>query len=420
MKQCDQQDLPRSNADDRALEQQLGWAEDTLAVLRHAFTHELSRHLKHIPSHPACVTAARYYKRGVVLPGKSPPLPVLSTQLRGVAQLRDLQTYFADRFVVCDQQIAQLHMLNVPQLTTIVATEEHKSLATVAKILQRWRAQGSRQQWTIIGGGITLDVAVFAAALAKAEIVLIPTTLLAMIDAAHGGKNGVNFPPWGKNQLGTYYWPERVLICPAWLQTLPPLEIQAGAWEGIKHALIAGDQDLLQAWLQCSTKPPTSWQSSLLQKTAEIKTAIVRRDPYEHGKRKVLNLGHTLAHALEAVAQDNGTPLRHGHAVGIGILYALLLSRALGRIHQVPHCTALCNSLAPHFGLTKSLGHDLDATQLWKKLQHYLAQDKKRRGNKMWILLHAAEPLPRVSSKPQAVHKLVVRRAWRQLTELLP
>lgn len=414
-------DLPRSNADDRELEQQLGWAEDTLAVLRHAFTHKLSRHVNwHRASHPACVTAARYYKRGVMLSSKSPRLPAPHPQLSSVAQLRDLQTYFTDRFVVCDQQVAQLHMLNKSQLTTVVATEEHKSLATVAQILQRWRAQGVRQQWTIIGGGLTLDVAAFAAALVKAKIVLIPTTLLAMIDAAHGGKNGVNFPPWGKNQLGTYYWAEQVLICPAWLQTLPPIEIQAGAWEGIKHAMIAGDQELLQAWLQCSARAPTTWQLPLLQKTAEIKTAIVRRDPYEHGERKVLNLGHTLAHALEAVAQDNGTPLRHGHAVGIGILYALLLSRALGKIHQVPHCPAIHSSLAPHFSLTKALSHDLDATQLWAKLHHYLAQDKKRRGNKMWILLDAAEPLPRVNPKPRAVSELLMRRVWQQLNELLP
>ncbi len=416
-------DLPRSSATERGLEQQLGWAEGTLAVLQHAFACQLPRYGDwHAPVGTAFVTAARYYKRGVVPHDKVQPLPALRTRLSIVAQLSDLQAYLTNRYIVCDQQVAQLHALAAPAQVTLVATEAHKSLAMVAELLRQWREQGSPPQWTIIGGGITLDVAAFAAALCGAKIVLIPTTLLAMIDAAHGGKNGVNFPPWGKNQLGTYHWAEHVVICPAWLQTLPPTELQAGGWEGVKHALIAGDEELLLAWLQCLARPPRPWPRALLQKTAYIKTAIVQRDPYERGERQVLNFGHTLAHALEAVAQDNGSPLRHGYAVGIGIFYALLLSQALGKIQKIPQLAALsnCRALLSQSTLARALGDDLNTDTLWKKLQHYFAQDKKRRGNKLWILLHDVEALPRANPEPQAVSEIVLRKVWQQLTQLLP
>ena len=417
------EELPPSSTGDRHLEQQLGWAEDTIAVLRRAFTLRLPRHVGwQAPPHAAFRDAARYYKRGVALQGKPRPLLAPHTQLRGVTQLSDLQPYFVDSLVVCDQQVAQLHTCNVPQMLTVGATEERKNLTAVAELVQKWHTQGSPQRWTIVGGGITLDVAVFAAALCKAKIVLIPTTLLAMIDAAHGGKNGVNFSQWGKNQLGTYYFAELVVICPAWLQTLPPEELQAGGWEGVKHALIAGDKELLHTWLQYLNRPPTTWQLPLLQKTAQIKTAIVQRDPYEHGVRRVLNFGHTLAHALEAVAQENNTQLRHGHAVGIGILYALLLSQALGKIKKIPQIEALsnCQAMLTHAELAKALGyHDLNAPQLWARLQHYIAQDKKQHNAATWLLLQDSKPLPRISADAQAVPETTQHAVWQQLLRVL-
>lgn len=414
--------LPRSNADQHWLEQQLGWSKNTLAVLQRAFKQQLSRQVGwRAPPHAAFRDAARYYKRGVALNGKPVQLPKPHTQLKVVAKCSELQTYLCNRFVVCDQQVAQLHALNMPQMMTVVATEEHKSLAAVVKILQLWRAQGSPPQWTIVGGGITIDVAAFAAALGKAEIILIPTTLLAMIDAAHGGKNGVNFPPWGKNQLGTYYFATQVIICPAWLQTLPCEELQAGGWEGVKHALIAGDEKLLEAWLCCLNRPPTVWQLPLLQKTAQVKTVIVQCDPYEHSERKVLNFGHTLAHALEAVAQDNGIPLRHGHAVGVGILYVLLLSQVLGKIQKIPPLATIsnCKAMLTRAALVQALGYDLNDTQLWSRLLHYINQDKKRRGNEVWILLCDAEPLPRVDPQPQAITDAALHTAWQHLLRSL-
>ena len=417
------EDPPSSSTGDRRLEQQLGWAEDTVAVLRRAFTLRLPRHRGwQAPPHAAYRAAARYYKRGVALPGQPRSLPAPHTQLRCVAQLSDLQPYFADRLVVGDQQVAPLHAHHVPQMLTVVATEEHKSLTAVAELVQKWRTQGSPPRWTIVGGGITLDVAAFAAALCQAKITLVPTTLLAMIDAAHGGKNGVNFSPWGKNQLGTYYFAEHVVICPTWLQTLPHEELQAGGWEGVKHALIAGDQELLHTWLQCLDKPPTAWPLPLLQQTAQIKTAIVQRDPYERDVRTVLNFGHTLAHALEAVAQENNTQLRHGHAVGIGILYALLLSQALKKIKKIPQIAAIrhCRAMLTQAELAKALGyHDLHTPQLWARVQHYIAQDKKRRGNKVWILLQDAEPLPLVCTAPHAVNEVTLQTVWQQLLRVL-
>ena len=412
--------IPCSSPDDRHLEQQLGWAENTLPVLRHAFALNLPRQVGwRIPASRAFVDAARYYKRGVAVRGKPHLFSVPHTQLHSVEQLSDLHDYLADRYVVCDRQVASLHKISSTALT-IVAEEQNKNLTTVAEILQQWRAQGSPSQWTIVGGGITLDVAAFAAALCRAQIVLVPTTLLAMLDAAHGGKNGVNFLPWGKNQLGTFYFAERVIMCPTWLQTLAPPELQAGSWEGVKHALLAGDNKLLQAWCQCQAGQALTWQ--LLQKTAHIKIAIVQRDPYEHGERKILNFGHTLAHALEALAQENNTQLRHGHAVGIGILYAILISQALGKIKKITQLTTLSNSKAmlTHKALAKALGYDmLNDPQLWSRLMHYIKQDKKRRGNKVWILLQDNQPLPRVCPTPYTVDDRVLHKTWQQLLRLL-
>ena len=413
------QPLPQSNADERALEQQLGWAENTIAVLQRAFACNLPRHGSwHATREPAYIDAKRYYKRGDGLPDK----PASQTQLSSVAQLSEVQAYLADRYVVCDQQVARLYSKVITaQAHTLLAEEKHKNLQAVADILQQWRACGSPVQWTVVGGGMTLDVASFAAALAQAQLILIPTTLLAMIDAAHGGKTGVNFPPWGKNQVGAFYFAEHVIMCPAWLPTLAHEEVQAGSWEGIKHAVLAGDAELLHAWLQCQNEQALN--TRLLHETAQIKLAIVQRDPYEQGERKILNFGHTLAHALEAVAQERQGQLRHGHAVGIGILYAVLLSQAVGKLTCFPPLPDLINSKAMlnKKQLAQALGDaKFDDAQLWQRFRHYIAQDKKKRGNEMWLLLQDDKNLPTVDARTHAIDDVTLQKTWQDLLSILP
>ena len=395
-------------------------------MLRHAFTLRLPRHISwRCPPQNAFVHAARYYKRGVPLQhdqqARVAPPP---TQLLGITQLTELRSHLAHTgLIICDRGVAD-HYPIVKQTTTltIAATEQDKCLTTVATILQQWRVRGKPSTWTIIGGGITIDIAAFAASLCNATIVLLPTTLLAMIDAAHGGKNGVNFPPWGKNQLGTFYAAAQVIICPVWLQSLPPADLRAASWEGVKHALISGNSTLLQTWLQQQIQRSSVWELELLLTTAQIKIDIVQRDFYESGERRVLNFGHTLAHALEAVAQDNGSPLRHGDAVGIGIVFALLLSHALRQLTNFKPFAALSHSpaLLSSAELATALGYsDLSTPQLWEKLLYYIAQDKKQDNQAVWILLQDATPLPRVSITPQAVPTATLQTVWQQLLQTL-
>ena len=411
---------PHSSAADCALEQSLGWPEGTLAVLRAAFEHNLPRHVGwDCPPTAPFLCAARYYKRGVAVRGQALPHSQVQTKLAWVAQLSELQFYFdqAD-LMVCDAQVAHLHPVCFEavrdKLITVIASEQEKNLATVASIRQQWLKHKKPRRWTIIGGGIVLDVAALAASMCGAEMVLLPTTLLAIIDAAHGGKNGVNFLPWGKNQLGTFYAAQQVVVCPAWLQTLPLAELQAGAWEGVKHALLKGDMDMLRTWLHKMADAKATWELSLLLATVQVKLDIVARDFFEGGERRLLNFGHTLAHALEAVAQENGKTLRHGSAVGVGILYALLLSQELGKLQEFPLLDALndCPAMLTRAELEVALGFtDLNAPRLWQRLQHYVAHDKKQRDTARWILWHGKS----VASEPQAVSATVLHAVWQRL-----
>ena len=397
---------------DRELEPDLGWPPRTLAVLRKAFTSNLDRYTGwDCPAQPEFVWAARYFKRGVALRSAAKNFPPARCKIEFVSALKSLQPA-PERFVLCDEQVQSI--LTVPAIT-ITATEQRKNLATVAYILRQWRKNNRPQHWTIIGGGVTLDICAFAAAIAGTYIELIPTTLVAMIDASIGGKTGVNFPPWGKNQLGAFYFPPKVLLCPQWLQTLPARELQAGNWECLKHALIAGDKKLLTR-----TKQGT-YSLELLQKIAEVKIALVNRDPYENGERKKLNFGHTLAHALEAISHQN-TPILHGEAVGIGMIYAILLSKHQGKIKKLPsYFSDLITSpaLLSRQELFTRLG-STDVSQLWQEITRYLKQDKKRHTTSQWILLcDTNHPLPQVQAETAHGDEATLRECWHLLLDTI-
>ena len=192
------------------------------------------------------------------------------------------------------------------------------------------------------GGGITTDLAGFAASIYKRGIrfAFIPTTLLAQVDAAIGGKNGVNLDGY-KNILGVIRQPEFTFLCPEALAGLPDREIRGGAAELLKTFLIdnrtlpdgrdgygAAVQLLSQAFRPEQLGP-------LVEAAASVKAEIVSQDPVEKGIRKVLNLGHTFAHALEWRSSRPGAqPLSHGEAVALGILFAARLSEALGKARE--------------------------------------------------------------------------------------
>src|SRR5687767_10098082 len=170
-----------------------------------------------------------------------------------------------------------------------------------------------------VGGGVVGDLAGFCAAVYQRGIrhVQVPTTLVAQVDSAYGGKTGVDLPE-GKNYVGAYHQPAAVICDPAALETLPPEELAAGYAEVVKTALIAGGS------LWARVRQGGDVDAETIHGCVRTKLAVVAEDERDAGRRQVLNLGHTVAHAIEAAT--GYTRYRHGEAVAIGLLVALRLS----------------------------------------------------------------------------------------------
>jgi 5-deoxy-5-amino-3-dehydroquinate synthase len=200
--------------------------------------------------------------------------------------------------------------------------EANKSLTTVEHVTRAFAEAGLTRDDVVVGvgGGMVTDVAGFAAAVwhRGIAVVHVATTLLAMVDAAIGGKTGVNLPE-GKNLVGAFWQPHGVLCDPDALDTLPPRERRSGDGEMAKYHFLAGD-DLDAMALD-----------ERVARCVEIKAAFVAGDEREGSDRALLNYGHTLAHALE-IATDHA--LTHGEAVGIGLVYAAELAALLGRVDR--------------------------------------------------------------------------------------
>jgi shikimate kinase / 3-dehydroquinate synthase len=189
--------------------------------------------------------------------------------------------------------------------------EEAKTLKSCERL---WSELRIDRTGTVValGGGCTTDAAGFVAAtfLRGTAWVAVPTTLVGQVDAAIGGKTGVNLQQ-GKNLVGAFHWPERTIVDPGLLATLPEEETEAGTAEVVKAGLLAGER---------------FWElplPELVRRTAAFKAAVCLQDPFDRGPRRALNLGHTFAHALEAAS---GYRLHHGRAVALGLVAALRLS----------------------------------------------------------------------------------------------
>ncbi|MDA0717392.1 MAG: 3-dehydroquinate synthase [Cyanobacteria bacterium] len=218
----------------------------------------------------------------------------------------------------------------------IPAGEDQKTPATVGLIHDAAFARRLERGSLIValGGGVVGDMAGYAAAtwLRGIAVVQVPTTLLAMVDAAIGGKTGVNHPG-GKNLIGAFHQPRLVLIDPSSLATLPQREFRAGMAEVIKYGVI-GDPELLAeleasgAQLASLNTLPAELLQQILVRSAAAKAKVVADDEHEGGQRAILNYGHTLGHVVETLS-GYGTYL-HGEAVGLGMLAAGEISLAMG------------------------------------------------------------------------------------------
>jgi 3-dehydroquinate synthase len=211
--------------------------------------------------------------------------------------------------------------------------ERHKHLGTVGRIYDALiRAAADRGSTIVaVGGGVTGDVAGFAAAtyLRGVPIVQVPTTLLAQVDSAVGGKVGVNHP-LGKNLIGAFHAPALVAIDPTLLATLPRREFRAGLYEVVKYGVIAsrGLFDLLANSLKPLFAHDPAHLIPVVAESCRIKASIVEQDERESGIRRTLNFGHTAGHALEAVTKYRR--FRHGEAIAYGMLVAARLAVSRG------------------------------------------------------------------------------------------
>ncbi len=237
--------------------------------------------------------------------------------------------------------------------------EQHKRLSTVESLWRGFAAWGMTRADCVVavGGGLVTDVGGFAAAgyHRGIPVVHVPTTLLGMIDAAVGGKTGVNLPE-GKNLVGAFWQPSGVLCDLDSLATLPPRELRCGMGEMAKYHFLTGD-DLLALPLD-----------ERIARCVAIKAEVVGADEREGGRRAILNYGHTLAHALEIAGRHD---LRHGEAVAIGLVFAARLARLLGRIDDARVAEHL--HVISEYGLDATLPVDADRDHLVE----LMGRDKK-------------------------------------------
>ena len=264
--------------------------------------------------------------------------------------------------------------------------ERYKTLATAERALAAFSKAGLVRGDGIValGGGVVGDLTGFAASvyLRGMPFVQVPTTLLAMVDSSVGGKTGVN-APFGKNMLGAFHHPATVIADVATLETLERREMTAGLCEMVKHAAISGP-DLMRETVDHLQAPGPASLARLIDSNIAYKAEIVSGDPLEDParrdprSRKVLNFGHTLAHALEKVTDYRN--FRHGEAVGYGILFAAELSKSLALIPEKD--VKLLNDVVHRVGNLPSLAH-IEADELLNAFRF----DKKNVGGSLQMVL---------------------------------
>ncbi len=303
-------------------------------------------------------------------------------------------------FIVTDSHVGPLYASRVRasllsagyevSLAGFPAGEPHKTLATLGALFdQVFAASPPPDRDSVVvalGGGVTGDLAGLLAAtlLRGVRFVQVPTTLLADVDSSVGGKTGVDHPA-GKNLIGAFHQPVGVFIDPGTLATLPSVELASGLAECVKHAVIR-DAELLD-WIE--THAPAlqagdpACLGELIARNVRIKAAVVAADERESGERAHLNFGHTIGHAIEAVAGFQADPahsLRHGHCVALGMAAANAIAVARG---QLPHADAArVEALLARLDLPTRYAN-LDPGQLLPIMR----RDKKARAGKLRFVL---------------------------------
>jgi 3-dehydroquinate synthase len=299
---------------------------------------------------------------------------VESGALRRLGELLSAAAPASAYVVIADDRVAGLHghaALDAlahagltGHLLTFPAGEASKTRETWSTLTDALLRLGVGRDGCIIalGGGVTGDLAGFVAATYLRGIALVqaPTTLLAMVDAAIGGKTGVD-APLGKNLVGAFYPPRLVITDPDVLHTLPDAQLRAGLAEAVKHGAIADRAyfDALPEAAEALMSRAGDALESAVRRSIAIKGAVVTEDPLESGRRAILNFGHTIAHAIERVT-DYAIP--HGFAVAMGLVIEARIGESLGV--SEPGTAAAIEDALHALGLPAALPHDVAAIAL--------------------------------------------------------
>ncbi len=273
-----------------------------------------------------------------------------------------------ERITDLPQTDAQIHIFTVPD------SEAGKSFATYQKLLDWLGAAGFTRNDLVIavGGGAVTDLSGFVASswLRGIDWIAVPTTLAAMVDAAVGGKTGIN-SEYGKNLIGSFYSPISVLVDLSWLDTLSDRDFAAGLAEVLKSGFIADGQivELLNAKTLSEVRTNQALILELISRTVTVKAKVVSGDFKESFDREILNYGHTLGHAIELHSKYM---LRHGECVSIGLVFAANLANQVGILSD--EITALHVSILERLGLPVSY-----ESRHWPELRANMAIDKKSR-----------------------------------------
>jgi 3-dehydroquinate synthase len=273
-----------------------------------------------------------------------------------------------DRITGLPETDAQIHIFTVPD------SEAGKSFATYQKLLDWLGAAGFTRNDLVIavGGGAVTDLSGFVAStwLRGIDWVAVPTTLAAMVDAAVGGKTGIN-SEYGKNLIGSFYSPISVLVDLSWLETLSDRDFAAGLAEVLKSGFIADVQivELLNGKSISEVRSNRALTLELISRTVAVKAKVVSGDFKESFDREILNYGHTLGHAIELHSKY---ALRHGECVSIGLVFAANLANQVGLLSA--EITALHVNILERLGLPTSY-----ESRHWSELRANMAIDKKSR-----------------------------------------
>lgn len=297
-------------------------------------------------------------------------------------------------FVIVDKKVSTLYgsrirsglkSLDIPsQFIFVTAKERFKTPMPMMKLCQQMVESGVDRHSLVlaIGGGVTTDMAGFASAITLRGIrwIAVPTTLLGMIDAAIGGKTGVN-TGMGKNQLGAFHQPHSVLIDTTFCESQAERDFKDGLAEALKYSLIAGKPSLksIDSLLRHGSADSKILQQ-VIRRCASIKARIVSSDPLESGIRAHLNFGHTIGHAIEYAAGYGA--VSHGSAVAAGMLGALHISKTLG----MPNSASCSQAEA----LARQIAIGKRASLSVPRVEKALWSDKKRQGSAVrFVLLKA-------------------------------